>query len=55
LKRVGDLSSVPAKKAAVRELAKQLGIAPGIVVGRLQYERIVPWNLLNDLTVKLTW
>ena len=31
------------------------GIAPGIVVGRLQHERLLPWNRLNNLKVRLQW
>ena len=42
-------------KSAVREFAAGQGIAPGIVVGRLQHEKIVPWKNLNDLKVKLEW
>ena len=42
-------------KAAVRKFAAGQDIAPGIVVGRLQHEKIVPWMNLNDLKVKLEW
>lgn len=55
LRRVGELNGRIAKKTAVLQIAKQLGIAPGIIVGRLQHEGIVPWDWLNDLKVKLTW
>lgn len=42
--------------AAVRGFADRQGIAPGIVVGRLQHEGQVPWNsMLNTLKVKLRW
>lgn len=37
------------------EFAQQLGIAPGIVVGRLQYEGIVPQQNLNSLKQRLRW
>ncbi len=36
-------------KESVRLFAEQQGIAPGIVVGRLQRERHVPYNHLNGL------
>jgi len=36
-------------KTAVRGFAASQGIAPGIVVGRLQHEGRLPWNRLNDL------
>ena len=40
----------------VRLFAQQEGVAPGIVVGRLQHERWLPWRSpLNSLKVKLRW
>ena len=39
----------------VRHFACQQGIAPGIVVGRLQREQLLPWNRLNALKRKLEW
>jgi len=35
--------------AAVGEFANRIGVAPGIVVGRLQHERLIPYNRLNAL------
>ena len=35
--------------AAVAEFAHRIGVAPGIVVGRLQHERLTPYNRLNAL------
>lgn len=43
----------PKSAAAVQVLAKQLGIAPGILVGRLQREKLLPWTHLNGLKTKL--
>ena len=40
---------------SVREFATQQGIAPGIVVGRLQHEGHIPWSRLNKLKVRLKW
>ncbi len=34
---------------SVKRFAEEQGIAPGIVVGRLQHETIIPWNALNGL------
>ena len=34
-------------------LAKQLGVAPGILVGRMQKSGLLPWTHLNHLKVKL--
>ena len=39
----------------VRHFAAEQGIAPGIVVGRLQREGHLPWNRLNSLKHKLEW
>ena len=39
----------------VHLFAEQQGIAPGIIVGRLQHQRLLPWNRLNDLKVNLEW
>ncbi len=38
---------------AVLEFAYEIGIAPGIVVGRLQKEGYIPWKNLNGLKRKL--
>lgn len=40
---------------SIREFAQQMGIAPGIVVGRLQYEDILKRSHCNDLKRKLVW
>ena len=36
-------------RAKVRGFAKRLGIAPGIVVGRLQHDEVIPFDWMNDL------
>ncbi len=40
---------------AVQQFAKEQGIAPGIVVGRLQHEKRLPWNRMNQLKRRLAW
>ena len=41
---------------SIRKLAEEQGIPPGIVVGRLQHDHLVPWrSALNSLKVKLEW
>jgi HTH-type transcriptional regulator/antitoxin HigA len=42
-------------KAAIISFAQSIGIAPGIVVGRLQREDILPKSHCNDLKRKLKW
>lgn len=39
-----DYSSI-----SVCDFANKIGIAPGIVVGRLQKERCITYNMLNEL------
>lgn len=36
-------------ESSVRSFAKQQGIAPGIVVGRLQNEGFIKHSMMNDL------
>jgi hypothetical protein len=41
---------------SIGEFAHEIGIAPGIVVGRLQHEGHVPWkSRLNRLKVVYDW
>lgn len=42
-------------KAEIMEFSKKLGIAPGIVVGRLQHDKRIPMKNCNDLKRKLHW
>ncbi len=42
-------------KAGIKEFAKEVGIAPGIVVGRLQHEKLLPYTHCNDLKRYLAW
>lgn len=41
--------------AGIKQFAKEIGIAPGIVVGRLQHDRVLPRNYGNELKCKLEW
>lgn len=42
-------------KEDIRKFAQQEGIAPGIVVGRLQNQKILPFSHCNDLKLKYDW
>ncbi len=42
-------------KVAIRQFAESVGIAPGIVVGRLQHEGWLDPSFCNDLKQKLNW
>ena len=52
-KQITQVSPLSAK--VVKEFAKEQGIAPGIVVGRLQHEGVIDWSRLNNLRVRLEW
>ena len=45
----------PRSAAEVQAIAKRIGIAPGILVGRLQREGRLPWTHLNTLKTKLAF
>ena len=49
------VATLPRRKLAVQAFADQQGIAPGIVVGMLQHEGVIPWSHLNGLKVRLKW
>lgn len=42
-------------KKAVMAFADEIGVGPGIVVGRMQHERQLPMNYLNGLKVRYVW
>ena len=39
----------------IRQFANEQGVAPGILVGRLQNQGVLPWDRLNSLKVRLKW
>ncbi|MDQ6628954.1 MAG: HigA family addiction module antitoxin [Pseudomonadota bacterium] len=39
----------------VRSFADQQGVSAGVVVGRLQFDRFLPWTHLNGLKVQYVW
>jgi addiction module HigA family antidote len=51
------LNSVGGRKIsreAARNFASEIGIAPGIVVGRLQHDGVIPYSHLNGLTIPIS-
>lgn len=63
-KFAGDLLIPPAEAkmlrglrtaSSVKAFAARIGIAPGIVVGRMQKEGILPWSHFNSLKVRYEW
>ncbi len=51
----GFVSAGRPSKAQVLTFAEDLGIAPSIVVGRLQREGVIPYTWMNDLKTKVEW
>ncbi|MEW5774733.1 MAG: ImmA/IrrE family metallo-endopeptidase [Thermodesulfobacteriota bacterium] len=41
--------------ADIRDFAARTGISAGIVVGRLQHEKVIPYNVGNQLKVRYRW
>jgi HTH-type transcriptional regulator/antitoxin HigA len=42
-------------KSAIKTFAAEIGIAPGIVVGRLQHDEYLPFSHCNDLKQTFAW
>ncbi len=49
------LDSKAVYELSIKLLAAELHIAPGIIVGRLQHEKQIPFNRLNHLKQRLDW
>jgi len=43
------------RQQAIRAFAAEIGVAPGIVVGRLQHDGVVPFSHYNGLKRSLVW
>lgn len=42
-------------RSAIRKFANKVGIAPGIVVGQLQFRKLLKYNQCNDLKCRYKW
>ena len=49
------VASETLSEKAVRAFAEEQSVAPGIVVGMLQHNGILPWSHLNGLKARLAW
>jgi HTH-type transcriptional regulator/antitoxin HigA len=45
----------PRSKVDVAKFASRIGIHPGIVVGMLQHDRVIPFSFMNDLKARFRW
>lgn len=50
-----ELPYLEATYASVTAFANEIGVAPAIVVGRMQNEGFLPWTHLNKLKVRYKW
>ncbi len=50
-----NLKLMVISKENIKAFAKRIGIAPGIVLGRLQKETLVDWSKFNNLKVRYHW
>jgi len=50
-----QLTRLGSSAQAIADFAESIGLPPGIVVGRLQHEGLVPWTALNNLKVFYGW
>jgi len=54
--RYGEFVEAGSKSCvAIQAFAKDLGIASGIVVGRLQHDEVIPYNACNGLKARFRW
>jgi len=42
-------------RPAIRQFARKIGVAPGIIVGRLQHDGVLPHSHFNDLKQRFRW
>lgn len=49
------LAAGETKRSSIVAFAKTLGVTPGIVVGRLQHEGLIPWDRYQNLKLRLKW
>lgn len=54
-RRIKHEAGLQMSRARIKALAQEIGIAPGIIVGRLQHERIIRHSDMNDLRARYEW
>jgi len=48
-----ELAELPRTRSAILGFSERVEIHPGIVVGRMQHEKLIELNWLNDLKVNV--
>ena len=49
------IDSTSVSENDIRSFAEEQDISPGIVLGRLQHERVIPYSEMNHLKVRIEW
>lgn len=52
---IAQLPHLRNRKTLIRRFAASIGVSPGIVVGRLQHDGLIPRSHCNDLKKKYAW
>lgn len=50
-----ELLSLGASRSSILAFARKVGVAPGLIVGQLQYERILRFNQMQHLKRRFRW
>ena len=49
------IDSTSVSENDIRSFAEEQNISPGIVLGRLQHEKVIPYSEMNHLKVEIEW
>lgn len=49
------IKDTPFSRSKIKDFASSIGIAPGIIVGRLQHDKMLPVTHCNDLKKRFKW
>lgn len=50
-----ELYNLPASRFPIIEFAKRVGVAPGLIVGRLQHVGLLRYNQMQHLKRRFVW
>ncbi len=53
--KAGGLRCCVSSKQDIEAFADVLGVAPGVVVGRMQHDKLIPFSRFNGLKVRYEW
>ena len=53
--RRAEMESLPARTKPIISFARDLGVCPGVVVGQMQFFKMIGFNQMNGLKRRFTW